>query len=227
MAKKHISQKFSFKGILSRNSSYRQDCRTKLSASLIYDNPATILSGIVLRDADRNYPPGKLIGGLTQVQRVTGYTFNYVKNGRLNFSIGGQPYHNEAHHVLPVEAFYHSKWTTPHLHIVKSAKADPNNKKAPGYNINNEDNIIILPQCNGANHIMRYHRLPDHSRNHNSYNIRVVAQCDPIWDMADEALSEPDCDRKKDLRKQIYDRLKQIEGNNFNHLKNLGPNPMS
>ncbi len=228
MAKKHISQKFSFKGILSRNSTYRVDCRGKLAGIGVYDDAANILNGIQKRDAEMNRAARALVGGHTQAARVPGYTFNYTRpNGRMNFTIGRQPYHNEAHHVIPVEVFYDAKWTTPHLHIVKSAKENPDDKSAPGYNINNQDNIIILPQCCGELHIMHYHVLPDHSRNHNSYNTRLLGACDPIFDLADEALSEPDCDRKKDLRKQIYDKLKQIEKDNFTHLKGLGTNPMS
>jgi A nuclease family of the HNH/ENDO VII superfamily with conserved AHH len=227
--KKHISEKFSFKGILSRNSSYREDARSKLKGTLIYDNAANILNGIQQQDAAQTAKGNKAPPTLaSQVARVKGYTFNYKKRFRKrNFTTAGPPYRNEAHHVVPVEIFYKKEWTTPHLHIVKSAKADPDNDDAPGYNINNADNIIYLPQCNKKYEYMQYHVLPDHSEGHKNYNTRVKGQCDPIWDLADEALNEPDCDRKKDLRKQIHDMLKQIETNNFNHLKGLGTNPMS
>lgn len=223
---KHISQKFSFKAILSRNATYRADARTKLKGTLIYDNAAQILTGIQRRDKEMGH--GALVNGLTQAQRVPTYTFDYTHPGSgQNFSVGFRPYPNEAHHVIPVEVFYDKKWTTPHLHIVKSASPDPDAKPAKGYNINNEDNIIYLPQCEGQLHYMYYHNLPDHSRSHNKFNTRVVGECDPIYDLADQALAEKDCDKKKDLRKQIYDKLKQIEQKNFDHLKGLGPNPMS
>ena len=151
MAKKHISQKFSFKGILPRNSTYRVDCRGKLAGIGVYDDAANILNGIQKRDAEMNRAARALVGGHTQAARVPGYTFNYTRpNGRMNFTIGRQPYHNEAHHVIPVEVFYDAKWTTPHLHIVKSAKENPDDKSAPGYNINNQDNIIILLQRAGS-----------------------------------------------------------------------------
>jgi len=224
MAKKHISEKFSFKGILSRNSTYRPDSRKKLGGTMIYDNAANILNGIQLRDTQTNPNASPA----DQLARVKGYTFNFKKRLRArNFTTAGPPYHNEAHHMIPVEVFYDPKWTPPHLHIVKSAKGNPDDKAAPGYNINNEDNIILLPQCHGSLYTMYFHALPDHSRNHGAYNTRVLGECDPIFDLADEALSEPDCDRKKDLRKQIYDKLKQIESNNFTHLKGLGPTPLS
>ena len=202
------------------------DSRGKLSGTGIYDNAANILDGIRRRDNQMKYAPNELIGGLTQVARVAGYTFNHLANGTMNFTVGYQPYHNEAHHLIPVEVFYADEWDTPHLHIVKSAKENPDDKEAPGYNINNPDNIIILPQCCGALHYMHYHALPDHSRNHPGYNTRMVQECQPIFDMADEALNEPDCDRKKDLRKQIYDKLKEIEKDNFERLEKRGPKPM-
>jgi hypothetical protein len=127
------------------------------------------------------------------------------------------PYHNEAHHVVPVEVFYDKKWTTPHLHVVLATK----------YNINLGDNIIILPQCEGELHLMDYHVLPDHSRSHNRYNDRVVGECDEVFDLVDQVLTEKDCTKKKDIRQQVYDKIKQIETHNFNHLKSLGASPMS
>jgi hypothetical protein len=75
--------------------------------------------------------------------------------------------------------------------------------------------------------MMYFHLLPDHSRSHDDYNDRVLTECEPIFDMVDQALKEKDCDKKKDLRKQIYEKLKQIETNNFDHLKGLGASPMS
>jgi hypothetical protein len=222
--KKHISEKYSFKGVLSRNDpkTYRTDCRGKLKGTFIYDNVFNIEQGIRLRDAETGFKsPDPL------AKRIKSYTFDHKKKGVVNFTTGGRPYHNQAHHVVPVEVFYEDHWTTPHLHIVKSAKAEPDDDDAPGYNINNADNIIILPQCHTKTHIMRYHVLPDHSLGHGAYNDRVVEECRPLFDMADKALNEPDCDKKDDIRKQIYDQLKQIESKNFGFLKDLGMNPLS
>jgi hypothetical protein len=208
------------------------DCRDELSATGIYDNAANILLGIKRRDADPTKGGGVspfLVRGLTQAQRVPGYTFNYRrddKQKRQNFTIAYQPYYNQAHHIVPCEVFYDDKWTPRHLHVVLSASPNPDAQSAKGYDINNKDNIILLPQCHGLLYRQYYHMLPDHSKNHSNYNKRVVGNCDAIYDMVDKALNEKDCEKKKDQRKQIYDKLKQIEKSNFRRLIDRGAKSM-
>ena len=159
-----------------------------------------------------------LIGGLTQQQRVPLYFFNYLNPNlkKLNFELAIIPYLNQAHHILPCEVFYDKKWTAKHLKIVLMSE----------YDINNPKNIVMLPQCYGKTYCCDYHNLPDHSKGHQTYNDRVVDECDPIYDLVEEALEEKDCQKRKDIRKQIYDKLKQIETNNFNFLASLGATSM-
>lgn len=212
----HLSEKYSFSGVLSRNSTYRTDCRGALKGTGIYDAAATILAAI--QDRDKITNQGALVKGLTQAQRVPTYFLDHAdkKVGKKNFEVGYIPYRNQAHHVVPVEVFYAPSWTTPHLRIVL----------ASGYDINNAENIILLPQCYGQAYLCDYHGLPDHSRGHDKYNDKVVSECDEVFDLADEALAEKDCKKKKDLRKQIYDKLKQIESTNFKALRARAGKPM-
>ena len=239
--KKHISEQDVFDGLLSRNSptAYRMDCREKLSQTGIYDNAANILAGI--QKSDRHTLANKITKAKekgepaparkqmpSQAARVQEYMFDYLnpKTGKKNFATGGKPYPNQAHHIVPCEVFHDKKWTWRRLHIMRSASANPGAKPSRGYNINNKDNIILLPQCYGLLYRQHYHMLPDHSKSHNRYNERVVLECSTIHDKIDEVEDEANCERKKDLRKQLYDMLKQIERNNFNFLKALGARPM-
>lgn len=232
--KKHISEQGVFGGILSRNSTYRRDCREKLSQTGIYDNAANILAGIQRSDRytaakDLKKKKKKKNGSApvrSQADRVEQYTFNYTAPKRKkNFTAGGEPYPNQAHHIVPCEVF-HDKWTWRELHIMRSASPNPGSKSSKGYNINNKDNIILLPQCNKRLSRQYYHMLPDHSKSHNRYNERLLGECNGIRNKIAEIKDKANCDRKKDLRKELYDMLKQIERNNFNFLKALGARPM-
>lgn len=208
----------SFRGILSRNTTYRPDARNRLRGTGIYNNAAAILAGIQKRDRMVKRPNTKLIRGLTQQERVPGYYLDYQRDAksRKNFAVGYLPYTNQAHHVVVCEVFYDEKWTAQHLEIVL----------ASGYNINNPENIIYLPQCCGATYKRDYHNLPDHSSGHSKYNERLVGEADAVFDLVDKAANEPDCEKQKDLRKQIFDKLKQIEKANFRFIRALGARPL-
>lgn len=212
----HLSETYSRTGILSRNATYRADARGTLKGTAIYDNVAAIFAAIVKRDAQSNQPA--LVGGLTQQQRVPLYQFEYTNPQvkRKNFQVGYIPYKNRAHHVVPVEVFYAEKWTAQHLKIVLQSK----------YNINNPENILYLPECHGKTYLCDYHNLPDHSKGHGKYNQRVLDECESIFDLVDKAIDEKDCEKKKDLRKQIYDQLKQIEKTNLSSLITRGKRPI-
>jgi len=212
----HLSETYSRTGILSRNTTYRADARGTLKGMAIYDMAPVILAAIEKRDKQTNQP--LLVGGLTQLQRVPLYLFDYPNPQvrRKNFEVGYIPYKNRAHHVLPVEVFYAEKWTAQHLKIVLQSK----------YNINSPENILYLPECNGKTYICDYHNLPDHSKGHGKYNQRVVDECDSIFDLVDKAIDEKDCEKKKDLRNQICVQLKQIEKTNLTSLITRGNKPI-
>lgn len=210
----HLSETGSRAGILSRNASYREDARPRLKGTGIYDDEAQIKNGLQFRVAQTGK---KLVYGKTVQQRVPYYKFDYTKpNNPQNFTIEHLPYLFQAHHILPVEVFYHKKWTAKHLKIVLQSK----------YNINNPENIIYLPQCEGLTWTAHVHSLPDHSKGHKKYNSRVIKETKPVFDMVDKAIDEKDCEKKKDIREQIYNKLKQIETGNRSKLEALGPKPL-
>lgn len=212
----HLSETYSRTGILSRNTTYRADARGILKGTAIYDLAPVILAAIAKRDKQTSQP--LLVGGLTQQQRVQPYMFDYFNPGIKckNFEKGGKPYRNWAHHIVPVEVFHDTKWTAPHLKIVLQSK----------YNINNSENIIYLPNCFKQTYFCDYHNLPDHSKGHPAYNKRVIKECEPIFNLVEKAMDEKDCEKKKDIRKQVYDQLKQREKDNFNWLLAQGANPI-
>lgn len=208
----HLSETHSRAGVLSRNSTYRDDCRSRMRSILIYDNEINILAGIQNRDAQTRQPT--LVKGLTQIQRVPLYKLDHThESGRQNFRTGYLPYSNQAHHILPIEAFYEKKWTARHLAIVM----------ASGYNINRKSNLIYLPQCYGRLHLMRFHFLPDHSKGHSAYNIRVIKKLDAVHRLVDEALEEPNCQKGKDIRDQILKALDGIETKEYTDILQSGP----
>jgi len=213
----HLSETNSRKGVLSRNCTYRIDARNKLDSKGIYDNAAFILNGIQKRDAATGQ--SALVGGLTQAARVPTYYLNYFNaNSKANnFGISFIPYLNQAHHIVPCEIFYNKKWTAKHLKIVMQS----------GYDINNEDNIIMLPQCYGADYRKDYHNLPDHSKGHQTYNDRILRSANKIYDLVNKAVKEKDCNKKKDIRKQVYDALKNIETQNYNKIIGYGNTQLS
>lgn len=220
----HLVTTGSYSGVLSRNSTYREDAWNYLKGAVPnYSNAATALAAVIAQDNAMGRPGGRykgggLIGGKTQAQRAATYSISFFnpKAAAHNFKVGYIPYCNQAHHVLPCEVFYEKKWDAKHLDIVLDC----------GYDINNEKNIIYLPQCCGQNHLRDYHQLPDHSSGHAAYNKRVVGQADNVWDKADEALDAEECD-KETLSNELLKMLQDIETANFNKLKSAGPTVMS
>jgi HNH/ENDO VII superfamily nuclease len=212
---KHISQKFSFKGILSRNTTYREDARSHLKAKGIYDDLVMIETGILTNDKASGHK-----SKVPMVQRVNEYTFDFfrVKLGNRNFESGGAPYGNDAHHMIPVEVFTAAIWKLKELHVVL----------ATGYDVNHATNIILLPQCYGKKQSCQYHMLPDHSDGHYpAYNLAVAKLCDAVHNLVCDALKEKDCKKRKDIRQQVLDKLNEIEEDLFDHLSTVGPGPMS
>ena len=206
----HLSETFSRKGVLSRDGKYRATARKRLEGLGIYDDVAQIKKGLQQFAKAKNHKT--LVNGLTIDERVPLYAFDYSANGSTNYEVGRKPYRNQAHHVVPTEVFYDDKWTAKHLRVVLQSK----------YNINNTDNIIYLPQCEGETWMCHINKLPDHSRRHNKYNERVVGEVDAVFDMVEEALEEKDCEKRKDLRNDILNELETIQTNNHDYITARG-----
>lgn len=223
----HLCETGEFDGVLSRDDCYRENARGHLRGAVPnYNNDASILAGIKSRDA---YVAGKkkgkdptadpLVDGKTQQQRVATYKYDYDQPGRgcKNWEDAGVPYSNQAHHIVVCEVFYDKKWTAEHLNVLLQCP----------YDINNDKNIIYLPQgYAGKTYLCDYHLLPNHALNHPVYNQRIMDECDPIFDKVDEAVKKGDCEAAPDLRDAILKMLQQIEKSNFDYLRTLGPGPM-
>lgn len=220
--KKHLCDQGMFRGVLSRNTTYRLDAWDGLKSEGTYSHCGVIKAAIVRQDTAQGRPDGKykngsLINGMTQAERARTYTIDYDNpNLGPNFKIGRIPYRNQAHHIVACEIFYGDEWDAEHLNVVLQC----------GYDINNPDNIIYLPQCSGSTHYCDYHLLPDHSKDHGKYNNNVKKSCKPIYNMVDKAVNEKDCEKAEDLRKQIFDKLKEIEGDYWDRLIAAGGKPI-
>jgi hypothetical protein len=215
-----------YKAVLSRNSSYRPDARSRMIGTHMYTaNKPTVLSTIQARDIANNRPgginrDGTLYKNMTQAQRARTYSITYLHTdcGLLGFEGSVRPYPNEAHHILICETFYDKKWTEDHLNIVLQVR----------YDINNKMNIIYLPQGEkGQDHICLYHQLPNHAKGHFAYNSRVLGETQGIFDLVNKVVLEAKpCSETKDIRAKIKSGLQDIESDNFDMLSGLGPVPL-
>ena len=221
----HLCELGDFAGVLSRNSTYREDAWDHLAGTFIYDKLPAILAAVKARDAYQGrpngcYKNGRLIGGKTQAQRAISYTIRWFNKqfATDNFKRGAIPYQNQAHHILVCEVFYDKKWTDEHLNVLLQVD----------YDINNEENIIYLPQGDkGREYYCQYHQLPNHAKGHKSYSQRLLEACTPIYNLIDKIVQkDKDCEDTEDIREKLYKALKQIESGNFKLLVALGAKPM-
>lgn len=218
----HLSEGEEFKGILTRNSTYKSDARGRMIRLGLYSAGKYPIVLTAVKKQDEKYgriggknKDGSLFEGKTQSQRAKEYRITHGNNFKEGYTF--LPYLHNAHHILPIEVFYEEDWTVERLAVVKQCK----------YDINNNKNIIYLPQGEkGKVHYCEYHWLPNHAKGHNIYNERIIDTCTPLLNMVDEAVDKGKCKEANDIREKILKFLKKIEEANFNLLKGLGPNPM-
>ena len=157
-------------------------------------------------------------------ERVPKYKFNYSnadRGGVKNFIEGSRPYGNNSHHVLPCEFFYDQYgWTAERLTVAKEC----------GYDINNEENILYLPNSYRGKISIScyYHDLPNHAYDHGRYNEVVGRHVRKILKKIDKAIDDEECSEedKDDLMWEIYQMFTQIEDKYFEVLINKGPSTM-
>ncbi|MBW2663999.1 MAG: AHH domain-containing protein, partial [Deltaproteobacteria bacterium] len=141
--------------------------------------------------------------------RIPKYKIGYSEPGKvLNFTGASKPYPNRAHHILPCQVFYHSDWTVERLTTVKRC----------GYNINNEGNILYMPNQSIQNKYGEYdkcffHGFPNHCKNHPRYNDKVCTIATKLMDKADEAK----CGDEKKLE-ELFNMLIDIEKEFYEYL---------
>ena len=224
---KHLVQKDElFRGVLSRNRTYRPDARTMMKAIGVYDNEGQIKKGVEKQDSVR-----LAVGDVKQKlinERIPKYKFEYVNKTRTggsfkNFTTETRPYNNQAHHILVCELFYDQHgWDSNTLAIVKEST----------YNINNELNILYLPHTSSKKipQSCHYHNLPNHAKGHDKYNRSVLSKVNKILKLSKKALKAKDkCedDQKMDLLDQLYTKLTDIEDEYYELIIGRGANPLA
>jgi hypothetical protein len=213
--RKHLCNTGKYDGVLSRNGTYRDDARGHLKGTGIYDNVAQIAVGVRRQRSVARLTPAKQAAEIAK--KVPKYTFDHG----TNFTWGGHPYGNQAHHILVCEVFYDKKWTADHLDVVLECD----------YDINNPKNIIYLPTdyAKEASDACYYHNLPNHGWNHPAYNKTVSRECDYIFDLVEQAVDaakKNNCEDTPDILDAIKSELKRIEKVYFAKIRSAGPRAM-
>jgi hypothetical protein len=147
--------------------------------------------------AGRHVPPGSIP-----------HARRYVFVHGPNFKIGGSPYANQAHHMLPQEAFTDTYLTSEQREIMNQVK----------YDLNNGKNIIFLPESESAT---AFHDLPSHSGSHDKYTRIVVADMGEIKAALNKGL-ETDPDHKNYSPQDIRDQLYTLQDKYWRYLTTCG-----
>jgi hypothetical protein len=216
----HLVQKDEkYNTILHRNTSYREDARDRLKSLEVYDNLAAIQTGVrrqnQFQGARFSDPAVARHFALT----CNRYMFDYRNRDRIpsykNFAHGDKPYGNQAHHIVVCELFY-DDWKAKELDVVLQC----------GYNINDPDNIIYLPQGHGGDHTScYYHNLPNHAVGHDKYNDKVLKHVNRLKQKVRKALTS-DCEEAAKIHTEIFNFLKDLEVTFTLQILAKGPGPL-
>lgn len=167
----------------------------------------------VLEDRGTKPVPGK--DGLgrpiepASVPHARRYTFTSGKN----FKIGGSPYANEAHHMLPVEAFGDKYFTAEQKEVLERIK----------YDVNNGKNVIFLPE---ALDDCEFHNLPQHNGSHPDYTALVDGDMQSVRADIDNVLAQ-DPEHKNYSVSDMRQRFMNLQDKYWNHLANCGQIPIN
>jgi hypothetical protein len=132
------------------------------------------------------------------------YTFTSGKN----FKIGGSPYANEAHHMLPVEAFGDKYFTAEQKEVLERIK----------YDVNNGKNIIFLPE---SDRDCEFHNLPQHNGSHPDYTALVDGDMQNVRTDVDKVLAE-DPEHKNYSVQDMKKRFMDLQDQYWGHLASCG-----
>jgi HNH/ENDO VII superfamily nuclease len=121
------------------------------------------------------------------------------KSGKLGQAV---PYPWDAHHILPMEAFY-KYLLMNHIRIIQRGK----------YDINTGQNMIFLPASESD---MSHHQLPAHVDNHPQYTLGLEREFKKIKAKIDGMKSKPHALVTAEMESQLHileDRkFKEIDG---------------
>ncbi len=176
---------------------------------------------------DKKYPPNfylkyprKKVNQLPLIQNLSQQSNadikKYLKVVKFQAAGSGQvgqvlPYVWEAHHILPMSAFYNA-FKKKHIDIILRSE----------YDINNGKNIIFLPNLSADR---KYHGLPHHPSDHPNYTKRVIAQFNKIAKSIDKmiAQSKPHSQVRGKFEKDLH----KYEKDNFTYVANYGKKQLS
>jgi hypothetical protein len=216
----HLSELKPYDGILSRNSTYKADARSRLDGLGIYNNVAQITAALTKIVTVKHGGSASKIKHYnaqygTPAQRAPAYILPYTnpKNGQTNFeSSGFVPYTHQAHHVVPIEVFHNDKWSN-YLKPGRGIRTYLQQLRWSKYNINNKYNILYLPQINSIpqnNYFCEVHQLPDHSTGHPKYNKNVSKRMHKVYQALEKAADAKSCKAKK-IRNNVRTLIKKYE----------------
>lgn len=118
------------------------------------------------------------------------------------------PYKWEAHHILPMSAFFRYL-EKEHISVVLASE----------YDINSGENMIMLPAQSEA---MAIHGLPGHWSDHPQYTAKLQSLFnDRIVDEIDRIKSEEE--PHENLPAKVEEKLHDMESSQFDLLKSMGP----
>lgn len=125
------------------------------------------------------------------------------KSGKTGQSI---PYPWDAHHILPMEAFY-KYLLMKHIRIIQRG----------AYDINTGQNMIFLPASESD---MSHHKLPAHVDNHPQYTLGLKSDFNTIKGQIDGMKAKPHDQVTKKMEKLLHD----LEDQKFDDIKGMGAN---
>ncbi|QDE93583.1 hypothetical protein BHS06_33905 [Myxococcus xanthus] len=142
-------------------------------------------------------------GSLTHARR---YTFVHGQN----FKIGQSPYINQAHHLLPEEAFSDKNFDSDQMRMLRGVD----------YNINNGENIIFLPAVARDS---EFHRLPHHMGSHPAYSAQVVRDMAAVRDLLKSALAKDKKHKEWNPPASVKKELTTLQSKYWDMVSAAGP----
>ncbi|NOK02203.1 MULTISPECIES: AHH domain-containing protein [Myxococcus] len=142
-------------------------------------------------------------GSLTHARR---YTFVHGQN----FKIGQSPYINQAHHLLPEEAFSDKNFTSDQMRMLRGVD----------YNINNGENIIFLPAVARDS---EFHRLPHHMGSHPAYSRLVSDDMRRVRNLLDNALAKDKKHKEWNPPEDVKTELMDFQLDYWDMVSTAGP----
>ncbi len=159
---------------------------------------------------ERGTPPSPRTVARASPQHAERYTFTYESN----FKRAQSPYINQAHHLLPEEAFCEKFFTGRQLRILRAIP----------YDINEGTNIIFLPSLMRD---MAFHRLPSHSGRHPRYTALIVEDMEEVR-LRLNAVTDKDLEHEHwSPPEDIKHELLKLEEEYWKHLVSCGPIPIN